>query len=292
MPEGDTIFRAARTLRAVLEGRMIVAIASPLAAIADAGLVGRKIESVEARGKNLTLTFDDRRVLHTHMRMDGAWHLYHPGEPWKRAAWRARVVLEVSGAVAVCFDAPIVRLLSASLARSAPELASLGPDLLAPNFDPMVARANLRARGADGRVQIADALLDQSALAGIGNVFKCEVLFVEKTNPFCPIASLTDDALDAIIARAKQLMVRNIAPGQRMRTVRRDAPGARFYVYGRSGQSCFTCGTRIAMRRQGPHARSTYFCPTCQNCPEFASAEGAQHPSAEGAQQGRERRGP
>src|SRR5579883_1051373 len=161
MPEGDTIFRAARTLAAVLDGRAVTRFESPLPALARAGLAGLRIAEVRAQGKNLLVRFDDGRVLRTHMRMDGAWHLYRPGERWKRAPFRARAVLHVEGAVAVCFDAPVVELLSEAGARTHAPLAGLGPDLLAPDFDAEEARRRLRARAA---LSIAEALLDQRAL--------------------------------------------------------------------------------------------------------------------------------
>ena len=270
MPEGDTIFRAARTLGAVLTGRTVLRAESDLAALspARARLVGRRIEGVEALGKNLLMRFDDGRVLHTHMRMHGSWHVYRKGERWQRAPHRARLVLEVEGFVVVCFDAPVVELMSPSRAETNPALASLGPDILAPNFDADEARRRLRAREL-GDSPIGDAVLDQRAVAGIGNVYKSEVLFVMRVDPFAPVSSFDDAMLDAIIDAARRLMQHNVLPGQRMRTIRRGSAGeggrGRFYVYGRSGKPCYVCSATIGMKRQGSAARSTYFCSRCQH---------------------------
>lgn len=263
MPEGDTILRAARTLDAVLTGRTVLRAESALAALSPERmrLVGRRVDAVEARGKNLLVRFDDGRTLHTHMRMHGSWHVYRPGEPWQRAAWRARIVLEVEGFVVVCFDAPVVELMSPARAETKPALAQLGPDIVAKEFDADEARRRLRALG---EAPLGDAVLDQRAVAGIGNVYKSEVLFVMRVDPFAPVSSFDDAALDAIVDRARRLMQHNVTPGQRMRTVRRDTPGGRFYVYGRSGKPCYVCGAIVRMQRQGAAARSTYYCPRCQ----------------------------
>ena len=292
MPEGDTILRAARTLSLALAGKTVARVASPLPAIADAGLVGRRVDAVTAHGKNLLVRFDDGRTLHTHMRMTGSWHLYRPGEPWRKSAQGARVVLEVmprdgasqasappsrggktdadGGFVAVCFSAPVVRLLAADLGDV--ELGRLGPDILAPTFDEAEAHARLRALGA---CPIGEALLVQSAVAGIGNIYKSESLFAQRLDPWAPVARLEDAALAAVVAEARRLMQRNVVPGQRMRTTTTShVGGPRYAVYGRSGLPCTTCGARIAMRRQGTALRSTYYCPTCQ-APRAPEAKGA-----------------
>ncbi len=261
MPEGDTIFRIARTLAPILAGKIVTRWESPLPAIERAALAGCRIDAVEALGKNLLVRFDDGRVLRTHLRMDGAWHLYRPDDRWKRAASRARVVLAVDGAVAVCFDAPVVEILSAAEARVAPALASLGPDILAADFDTAEARRRLRARD---DVAIGEAILDQSAIAGIGNVYKSEVLFVRRADPFAKVARFDDAALDAIIADARRIMLFNAQSHRGARVVRRDAPGQRVFVYDRVGRPCFVCGGRIETRRQGSLGRTTYFCRACQ----------------------------
>ena len=262
MPEGDTIVRIARTLAPILAGKIVTRCDSPLPGIARASLTGHVIDAVETLGKNLLIRFDDGRVLRTHLRMDGAWHLYRPDDRWKRDPSRARIVLAVDGAVAVCFDAPVVEILSAAEARFSPDLASLGPDILATDFDAAEARRRLRARD---DVAIGEAILDQTAIAGIGNVYKSEVLFVRRADPFAKIATLDDTALDAIVAEVRRIMLHTVSPNRRGRVVRRDAPGQRLFVYGRVGRPCFVCEARIETRRQGTLGRTTYFCRTCQS---------------------------
>jgi endonuclease-8 len=262
MPEGDTIFRAARTLAKVLTGKTLTAVESPLAGIAEAGLAGRRVERVEARGKNLLVAFDDGRVLHTHMRMTGAWHVYRPGERWQRPRRQARVVLGTEDFVTVCFDAPVVRLLTAAeLSRDA-RLTGLGPDLLAPDFDRTGARTRLRELG---NLAIGEAVMRQSAVAGIGNVYKSETLFLCRIDPFAPVAALSDRALDQLLEKARSLMQANLGGGTR--GTRPSLTRERTWVYGRSGRPCRRCQTPIRMRRQGTEGRSTYWCPECQTAP-------------------------
>ena len=150
-------------------------------------IVGREITAVDALGKNLLIRFDNGLEIRTHLRMNGSWHRYRPGEAWRRPPARARLVLEVPGAVAVCFDAPVVELLEQRAEAIHPSLGGLGPDLLAPDFDADEAMRRLRdpARAA---IAIAEALVDQRALAGIGNVYKSEVLWIERVSPFTPVA--------------------------------------------------------------------------------------------------------
>lgn len=273
MPEGDTILRAARTLALALTGKTVCRLDSPIPELQNAALTGRRVDAVEAHGKNLFVRFDDGRTLHTHMRMNGSWHLYRPGERWLKSAAAARVVLEVEarpgeGAasrafVAVCFSAPVVRLLVAGLGDT--ERARLGPDILKPDFDSATAMARLRALGPR---PIGEALLVQSAVAGIGNIYKSESLFAQRLDPWTPVSRLDDRALAAIVDEARRLMLRNVAPGSGMRTTTASSlageRGSRFAVYGRSGRPCTKCGAVIAMRRQGPAQRSTYYCPSCQ----------------------------
>ena len=269
MPEGDTLYRTAAGLRPHLVGRAVTAArANGPGAVPQAyRLVGRTIDAVDSVGKNLIIRFDGGLELRTHLRMNGSWHRYRPGEPWKRPAARARLVLEVPGAVAVCFDAPVVELFEARTEALHPSLGRLGPDLLHPEFDQAEAHRRLRdpSRAA---TPIAIALLDQRALAGIGNVYKNEVLWIERVSPFATIADLDDATLDRLIATARRLLVANASPthgAERTTTAGdRGAPGA-LYVYGRGGRPCRRCGTAIASTRQGSDVpRTTYWCPTCQ----------------------------
>jgi endonuclease-8 len=246
-------------------------------------LVGSTVTAVEAIGKNLLIRFDNGLELRTHLRMNGSWHRYRPGEPWRRAPARARLVLEVPGAVAVCFDAPVVELLETRAEGLHPALAALGPDLLATDFE-MAAGAAGGAAEALRRLRdpvradraIAEALLDQRALAGIGNVYKNEVLFIERVDPWARVRDLDDATLGRLIATARRLLVANADRGARVgrRTGRaervttggdRAAAGQSLWVYGRAGRPCRRCGTPIERRRQGTELpRLTYRCPRCQ----------------------------
>lgn len=261
MPEGDTIHRAARALHAALAGKRILGFRSNKILARD--LVGRRIDAAEAHGKHLIVRLDDGRAIHSHMQMTGAWHVYRPGARWRRSEGAARVVIEAgpeggpADVVAVCFSAPTVELVVAK--DAVPDaVAHLGPDVLSPDFDAIEARARLRARG---EAPIGEAIMDQTAIAGVGNVYKSEVLFVTRVDPFAPVSSLEDATLDAVIKAARRLMWSNLRGP--MRTTRR-GEGPKHWVYGRSGLPCLRCGTPIAMRRQGALARSTYHCPSCQ----------------------------
>ncbi len=260
MPEGDTILRAARTLSRALEGRAVLRFRSAAGA---ADLAGRTVARVEARGKHLLIHFDDGRVLHTHMRMSGSWHIYRPGECWRKPERFARAVLETDAFVAVCFSAPVVELLSAADLARHPSLARLGPDLLRPDFETGAAASRLRGRGS---ATIGEALLDQGSVAGIGNIYKSETLFVCRVNPFLPVERVSPADLDRLLAAARRLMSASVE-GTSRRTRGRLA-GPRYWVYRRSGQPCLACGATIRMRRQGDAGRSTYWCPECQAVPD------------------------
>jgi endonuclease-8 len=230
-------------------------------------IVGREIAAVEAMGKNLLVRFDNGLEIRTHLRMNGSWHRYRPGERWRRPPSRARLVIEVPGAVAVCFDAPVVELFETRAESLHPSLSRLGPDLLAPGFDAAEAVRRLRAPER-AHLAIAEALLDQRALAGIGNVYKNEVLWLERVSPFAPVRDLDDETIGRLVAMAQRLLNANDdarrGPERVTTTGDRGAPGA-LYVYGRTGRPCRRCRTPIASIRQGTDLpRSTYWCPTCQ----------------------------
>jgi endonuclease-8 len=264
VPEGDTIFQTAAALRPLLVGQQILSARSGRTPGPQMQrVVGSRVTSVEPMGKHLLIHFDNGLVLHTHMRMAGTWHRYAPGEPWRMAAWKARVVLEVDGHVVVCFNAPVAELMPARAAPLHPALASLGPDLLAQDFDSTEAFTRLRSRS---EFEIAEALLDQRVMAGVGNVFKSETLFIERINPWTHVASLTDDHLHALISTAHRLLNENVIPGQWRRVTTQSDPRVRAdsFVYGRANQPCTRCGAAIRVQRQGALNRSTYWCPGCQ----------------------------
>jgi endonuclease-8 len=261
VPEGDTILRAARAMEKAIGGREITGFRSPLPRLAGVDLAGRRVERVEARGKNLLVRLDDGSALLSHMRMTGSWHLYRPGEAWRKPARLARAVLETSAFVAVCFNAPVLELLTQRQLARHSGVTELGPDILGSGgFDFAEARRRLRERGA---APIGEALIVQRAVAGIGNIYKSESLFLSGVDPFRRVADLDDAELDGLLARARELMSANHG-GQARTTTRRTLDGGRYWVYGRSGQPCRRCGTRVRMRRQGLAGRSTYWCPRCQ----------------------------
>jgi len=253
MPEGDTIFRTAETLRRWLGGREITAARSRVYGFPALRMVGRTVEGVEAKGKHLLVRLDDGTMLHTHLRMSGSWHVYPADRPWRRPQSQARLVVECDDRVAVCFNAPTVELLQARAEGAHPSLGRLGPDVLADDVD--LDEVRRRARTRPPELALGELLLDQQVVSGIGNIWRSEALFVEQRNPWTERQKLTDDDLDALVATASSLMKAS-ALGRGHVT----DP----WVYKRSGQPCRKCGTPIESRRQGEQARTAYWCPTCQ----------------------------
>ena len=265
MPEGDSIHRLAARLGPRLIGRRVRAFAAHdiTDAVADT-IVGHTVVAVEARGKNLLVRFDDERTLHIHLRMLGRVGFERPRSTyWRPRRTPHQLRLDVEGAVVVGDRIPVLRLLRAGADRTAPDLAGLGPDLLAPEVDEGECVRRLRALG---RRPIGEALLVQRALAGIGNIYKSETLFLEKIDPRTPVAALDDAALHGLVRRASALLGANLGEGPRI--TRAALAGPRFWVYGRLGRSCFRCGTTISMIRQGAApGRSSYYCSSCQASP-------------------------
>jgi len=272
MPEGDTIFRTARTLQRALAGRVVTRFESPLAALGridqDAPIAGRTIRGVRSIGKHLLIDFSGDLILRTHMRMHGQWHIYRPGERWRRSRLSMRVVLATDEYVAVGFDIPVAEFFRAEDLARHPQLGRLGPDLLSDAFDETEATPRLKAATSQS---IGDALLDQRVMAGIGNVFKCEILFLCGVDPFRTVGTLSDEEAHRLVRRAREVLRANVAEPHdpraarvHRRTTRFMNPEARLWVYGRGGRPCRRCGTPIASRKQGEDARLTYWCPRCQ----------------------------
>jgi len=287
MPEGDTLFRTAAGLRPHLLGRAVTAARARVPGPRVERVVGATVAAVDAVGKNLLIRFDNGLELRTHLRMHGSWHRYRPGEPWRRPAGRAVLVLEVEGAVAVCFDAPVVELLETRAEGLHPPLAGLGPDATADAFDRGEALRRLRDPVRAARA-VAEALLDQHALAGIGNVYGSEVLFIERVDPFTRVGELDDETLGQLVDRACTLLIANRNAVARVttgpagggapsvaNTDARQSRDSRVWVYGRAGRPCRRCGTLIRARRHGDLARTTYWCPRCQP-PAGDSEEGSK----------------
>ena len=270
MPEGDTLARTAATMNRWLAGREITAATSRVEGFPANHLVGRRIDSVDAWGKNLMICLDDDQVVHTHLRMTGSWHVYPAGQPWRRPERQARLTLTCGDRLAVCFNAPVVELLRPGAAGRHPALANLGPDVLVEPLD--LAEVRLRARAGPPDRPLGELLLDQRVIAGIGNIWRCEALFVEGHSPWTPLSAVTDGQLDALVSTAGRLMQASVQS-------RTGAPEHRS-VYRRAGQPCPRCRTPVKSRRQGEQARTAYWCPTCQPAPPPAPAPSAGPVSA------------
>lgn len=259
MPEGDTLFRIAWRLRPLLEGQSVVQAVSSDPRIAANTLVGHSVLAVECRGKHLLIHADDGRAIHTHLGMTGSWHVYAPGETWQKPASRAALWLTTDQAVCVCFSPKTLELLSRDGLRRHTHLRQLGPDVLSAVFDAEEAHARFRARG---WLPLGVALMDQTILCGVGNIYKSETLFQCRLDPFAAVSDLSDERLAQLVETARRLMRANLY--SRTRRTRYSSDGQPFWVYGRSGKPCFRCGEAIHMRHQGDLGRSTYWCPICQ----------------------------
>jgi endonuclease-8 len=250
MAEGDTILRAARRIDAALTGQT-VAVAAPNPRGRAAGierLEGRRLDTVESHGKNLLLGFGDL-FLHSHLGMNGSWHVYPRGATWRKPRRAAWAVLAGETREAVQLGGPTLRLIPADRLRRDPQLARLGPDVLAPELDLEAVLRRLRAH--PGRT-LGDALLDQTLVAGIGNIFKSEACFSGRLDPWRPLADLDDGELRAVLLVARELMLQAVAGGRHT------------YAVYRARRRCPVCGGRVASRGQGDANRTTYWCPNCQ----------------------------
>jgi endonuclease-8 len=258
VPEGDTVWRAALHLERALSGSALVETDFRVPAFATLDLTGCTVESTVARGKHLLTRIGARHTLHTHLSMEGAWHLYRPGTGWRRPAHEARVVLRTEHWTAVGFALGVVEVVP----RTAEDdvVGHLGPDLLGPDWDEDEALRRLRA---DPARPVGDALLDQRNLAGIGNLYKNELCFLAGVHPRLPVGEVPD--LPRLVRRARSALEANKERVEQTMTgdLRR---GRQTWVYRRERQACRRCGSRIRVGRQGPqgHERATYWCPRCQ----------------------------
>ena len=264
MPEGDTIFRAASTLNRALSGQVVARFETQLPQLAridyDTPLAGRTIESVDASGKWMRIYFSGDLILLTHMLMSGSWHIYRPGEAWRRPRMQMRVAIDTEPFVAVAFQVPIAEFHTAATLARHRSVQRVGPDVLGDEFDAAAAIARLRSRP---DLEVAEALLAQSLMAGLGNVFKSEVCFASRVNPFRTVATLSIVELSELVSNARKLMLANVNEGMR-RTTGRSNPNERLWVYRRKGEPCRVCNAAILSHKQGPDARITFWCPDCQ----------------------------
>ena len=252
MAEGDTVLRLARRFEATLVGETAAA-AAPNPRGKAAGverLDGRTLESVEAHGKHLLLGFGDLS-LHSHLGMSGGWHFYRPAARWRRPRSSAWAVLSGGGWEAVQFGGPTLRVAPSSRLRRDPQLARLGLDILADDFDPEATIAAMRAEPTRG---LGDALLDQHLVAGIGNIFRSEACFGARVDPWRPVGDLSDEELRSVLCAAREQMLSAVESGDRHR----------FQIYKRRPSVCPVCRSPIFSRGQGDANRTTYWCPRCQ----------------------------
>lgn len=260
MPEGDTLHRAARLVGDALGGGVITSVTGSHRAVVREGrrLRGRTVVAVEAIGKHLLIHISGGWSIRTHLGMTGRWDVYRPEERWRVSAGKARLVVATAQAVAVCSSAPTVEI--GPTDRVLGGLGRLGPDLVteAPDGE-VVARARLAEAAT-----VAELLLDQQVAAGIGNVYKSEVLFMERRSPFLEPARLDDEALLAVYRRAHRLLAANVGDARRSTTGSRQRGGEGSWVYGRAGSPCRRCGTIIEVEEHGRPPRLTYWCPSCQ----------------------------
>ena len=285
MPEGDTIFRTARALGRALINMPITGFRSnyPLLTRFDdqTPLTGQLVSRIESRGKWMLIYFSGGGILATHLLMSGSWHIYRPGERWQQPSFHMRIVIENSSYQAVGFKVPVAQMHTAqSLVRDRriPQPAS---DVLNKSFD---AGAVLERMLAYANEEIGDVLLHQEVLAGVGNVFKSEVCFVNGINPFCKVADLAVHQIDSLIRSAQRLIAANVLEdsgetivtyrGQNRRTTHQSDPTASLWAYGRNGDPCRKCGDRIRRRIQGPDARVTFWCQQCQPMPDGSVIDG------------------
>jgi endonuclease-8 len=274
MPEGDTIFRAARTLHRALSGQLVTGFESVLPKLerveVDSGVTGRTIDKVEARGKWQLIYFSGDLILLTHMLMSGSWHIYRPGEKWKRSRADMRLIIHTAKIDAVGFKVPIAEFHTSDSLRRRRVFNQLGPSVLATEYDPAEVSRRLRAQP---ELSVGEALLSQSLLAGIGNVFKSEICFACGVHPFRLNASLSISELACLVSTARTFLLANVrdTSGDKIvtysglrRTTGRTDNEENLWVYGRQEEPCRRCGTAIESRKQGLDARTSFWCSNCQ----------------------------
>jgi endonuclease VIII len=259
VPEGDTIHYAANRIRPVLAGHVPDGLRTLHPRFAadrwSERLSGRAVQAVDARGKHLLIRFEGGLAIHSHLRMTGHWSVLRDGRRWPRSARRAWLVMEHGGAEVVQFDGPVLELMTEARVRNDPRIAHLGPDILAPEFD--AERFLRRLREDDPTRAIADALIDQQTIAGIGNLWKSEGCFAAGIDPWRPAGRVSDAEALAIVEAVRPRMQHSAEHGFQRREEQ---------VYEREGRPCPRCGppSRILKRYQGEGNRKTYWCESCQ----------------------------
>ncbi|MEF2977439.1 DNA-formamidopyrimidine glycosylase family protein [Subtercola sp. YIM 133946] len=258
MPEGDTVYRTAEHLNAVLAGQVLTGCDIRVPKFATVDLTGERVDDVVSRGKHLLMRIGEFSI-HSHLKMEGTWHVYRPETRWRKPAWQARAILKTAEWTAVGFELGKVEVLRRSDEDDV--VGYLGPDLLGPGWDAVEAERRLAS---DPAREIDVALLDQRNLAGLGNVFVNELCFLRGVLPTRPVGEVTQ--LGAVVALAHRLITANRDRVERT-TTGDTRPGKQVFVYNRAGQPCRRCGTPILTGKLGASElalRDTYWCPHCQ----------------------------
>jgi endonuclease VIII len=261
VPEGDTVWRTARRLHQALAGQTLTASDVRVPQHATVDLSGQVVHEVVARGKHLLHRIGDETTLHTHLRMEGSWHLYRPGSRWRRPAYQARVVLRTEPWHAVGFDLGMVDVVRRD--EEDRVVGHLGPDLIGPDWDEDEA---VRRMLAEPDRPVGDGLLDQRNLAGIGTLYRAETLFLVGVHPATPVGKV--NSVVQVVRMARRLMLRG-REGVEQVTTGDTRRGNRHWVYERAGRQCRRCGTPVQVERTGPDGmeRVSYWCPSCQPGP-------------------------
>ncbi len=280
VPEGDSVWRAAAQLHSALAGQQLLSSDFRVPRFATLKLDGWTVTEVVPRGKHLLMRLQgpsqEQLTIHSHLKMEGAWQVYPPGGRWRKPGFTARCVLRTAAADAVGFSLGILEVVKTADEDSI--VGHLGPDLLGPDWDADEAQRRVLTHP---EVPIGVALLDQRNLAGIGNVYRCEVCFLSRIHPAAPVSAAAD--LPALLADAKQLLEANIGSARRTTVMSplgkpagRSGGRPGYWVYGREHQPCLRCGTPIRrgvlgngfqVRNGATEERDIYFCPSCQTDP-------------------------
>lgn len=257
MPEGDTVWRTARALDQALTGARVTLSDFRTPDLAETDLTGQMINGTVARGKHLLTRVGENTTIHTHLKMEGAWHLYRPENRWRRPVDEARLILRTPRWISVGFSLGTLELIATDDEESV--VGHLGPDLLG-DWQPDEA---VRRLSADPDRSIGEALLDQRNLAGIGNLYENEICFLSGIRPDTPVGSVT--GLPRLVARAKSLLDAN-RDRRSQTTTGNTRHGMQYWVYRRAGQPCHRCGKKVATAMLGAagHERAAYWCPSCQ----------------------------
>ena len=261
MPEGDSLFLFATGLQSALAGKPILAARAhgPGAIPQVDRIIGITCTGVRSIGKNVIISFENGLALRSHLRMNGSWQVYRPGQPWRFPEWQVRLVLEVEGAVVVNFNAPVIELIEEKALAGYRPIAGLGPDLLDDSFDAAEALRRFRDPGR-APLTIGDVIMDQTVMAGVGNIWKNETLFRCGLNPWRSVGSLDDATLANLIETAQHLLRASVGKPNRFNLARRPT----MFAYMRGGQPCRRCRTRLESGPQGVDIRHTAWCPVCQ----------------------------